>query len=163
MELIQVDITSAEPLATFPERELKILRPKIQTWRLMVEVSPNLGGDNYVVPIALQTLAQQLLAVTMPIDVGSIKEVTAKVKSGLYRGKRSLIVSRTIAVSELVSSDGPCAEPNLARLQLSLTEYAIIQRRDQSLIRLLLASLTSRELIVVIRHRRLDVQKEPSA
>jgi len=49
----------------------------------MVKVSTNLGGDNRVVPIALQPFAQQLFAVTVPIDVGCIKEVAAYVNGRL--------------------------------------------------------------------------------
>ncbi|OPZ85546.1 MAG: hypothetical protein BWY75_02395 [bacterium ADurb.Bin425] len=60
------------------------------------------------------------------IDVGSIKEVDAQVKSSIKGVCGDLVIGRSIAHAVRIAADGPGAEANFGDLDACFAEVAIL-------------------------------------
>src|SRR5919108_3695581 len=121
MQLVEVDNVGLQSFKALAQGECDIVWREIHARRIMVKVRPRLCGNYDISPLVFESLSEELFAMTMPISIGSVKEVAAKIQRLSNRVDRCLIIGRPITVSESVSPNGPGAEPDLANLQTRLT------------------------------------------
>src|SRR5438034_11184039 len=70
----------------------------------MVEVAPPFGRQDNIVPVPLQSVAENLFAMSMSIDISRIEEVASKLKGSFNRSERDFVVCGSVAVPIIVSS-----------------------------------------------------------
>src|SRR2546425_11424661 len=88
----------------------------------MVEVAPDFGRQDNIVPVPLQSLAENLFAMSISIDIGRIIEVASKLKCSLDCCEGDFVVCGSVAVPVIVSSYRPGPKSYLADFETCLSQ-----------------------------------------
>src|SRR5256886_10778049 len=113
MQLIQVEVIGLKPLERTVQSESQVPRIEVHSDAAMVEVASHLRGEEHVFAAALQSLAENFLAVPPAVDVGGIEEVHPEFDRSSHGLDRSRIRRRAIRIPVGVPPNGPCAKPDL--------------------------------------------------
>src|SRR5205823_10946112 len=88
----------------------------------MVEVAPPFGRQDNIVPVPLQSVAENLFAMSMSIDISRIEEVASKLKGSFNRSERDFVVCGSVAVPIIVSSYRPRPKSHLTDFETCLSK-----------------------------------------
>src|SRR5438094_9013821 len=98
----------------------------------MVEVAPPFGRQDNIVPVPLQSVAENLFAMSMSIDISRIEEVASKLKGSLNRSERDFVVCGSVAVPIIVSSYRQGPKSSFADFDIRLSQATVCHDRTVS-------------------------------
>src|SRR5207244_2815347 len=94
----------------------------------IIEVAPDLGRDDHVLPDALERLAQDLFGMAVAVHVGRVEEVASQVIRATHGAPRFGVVGCAVGVAEPVAA----GRSGIVRITTSRGRYACRATRCMS-------------------------------